>query len=130
MILIFKYILFCIISTLVNLLTQRIFLDFSIIEISYFFALVLGSITGLLTKYLLDKNYIFIHYDYSFRSNSKQFTAYTLNGVITTLIFWVTESLFLFIYATPLARELGAVIGLSIGYCIKYKLDKRYVFEK
>lgn len=130
MILIFKYILFCIISILVNLLTQRVFLDFSIVEISYFFALALGSITGLLTKYFLDKNYIFIHYDNSFMGNSKQFTAYALNGVITTLIFWGTESLFLFIYATSLAREFGAVIGLSIGYYIKYKLDKRYVFEK
>ena len=28
------------------------------------------------------------------------------------------------------ARELGALIGLSIGYIIKYQLDKKYVFEK
>ena len=25
-------------------------------------------------------------------------------------------------------RELGAVIGLTIGYVAKYQLDRRYVF--
>ena len=26
-------------------------------------------------------------------------------------------------------RELGTVIGLTLGYCLKYHLDKRYVFH-
>jgi hypothetical protein len=25
-------------------------------------------------------------------------------------------------------RELGAVIGLTIGYVVKYELDRRFVF--
>ena len=25
-------------------------------------------------------------------------------------------------------RELGAIIGLGVGYLIKYHLDRRYVF--
>ena len=27
-------------------------------------------------------------------------------------------------------RELGAILGLTIGYIIKYKLDKRFVFRQ
>jgi len=54
---------------------------------------------------------------------------YTLNGVFTTAIFWGTESVSYFVYATTFARELGAIIGLSIGYFFKYKLDKKYVFQ-
>ncbi|MEL7013152.1 MAG: GtrA family protein, partial [Pseudomonadota bacterium] len=31
-------------------------------------------------------------------------------------------------WRTDLMRELGAVIGLTIGYVTKYQLDKRFVF--
>jgi putative flippase GtrA len=49
--------------------------------------------------------------------------------VITTLIFWGTETLFWLTWGTDLMRETGAVIGLAVGYVIKYNLDKRFVFR-
>lgn len=124
-----KYILFCIVATLVNLLTQRIILGLIILGNNYFIALIFGTFTGLITKYVLDKNYIFSDYDNSLKNNSKKFTIYTFNGIFTTLIFWGTESWFYFFYNTTFARELGAVIGLSVGYFFKYRLDKKYVFQ-
>jgi preprotein translocase subunit SecA len=33
-----------------------------------------------------------------------------------------------FLFGTKLMRYVGGVIGLAIGYAIKYQLDKRYVF--
>ena len=27
-------------------------------------------------------------------------------------------------------REIGAILGLTLGYIIKYNLDKRYVFKE
>ncbi|MDC0590730.1 GtrA family protein [Gammaproteobacteria bacterium] len=123
----FRYVLFCIVATLVNLITQRIFLELFFIGY-YFIALIFGTLTGLITKYILDKNYIFKDFDHTIKNNSKKFSLYTFNGIFTTVIFWGTESLFFFVYGTTLAREFGAVIGLSIGYFFKYKLDKRYVF--
>jgi putative flippase GtrA len=33
------------------------------------------------------------------------------------------------IWRTDLARETGAVIGLTIGYVTKYALDSRFVFR-
>lgn len=122
-----RYVLFCIFAIFVNLLTQRVFLESVFIDY-YFIALFLGTLTGLITKYILDKNYIFKDFDHSIKNNSKKFTLYTLNGVFTTAIFWGTESVFYFVYATTFARELGAIIGLSTGYFFKYKLDKKYVF--
>jgi len=125
----FRYVLTCIIATLVNLVTQRICLGFMLIDNNYFIALFLGTLTGLITKYILDKNYIFYDFDHSIKNHYKKFTLYTYNGIFTTVIFWGTESLFYFIYFTTFARELGAVIGLSIGYLTKYRLDKKYVFQ-
>ena len=124
----FKYVLFCVIAIFVNLTSQRIFLELIFLD-NYIIALVFGTLTGLISKYILDKNYIFKDFDHSLKNNSKKFTMYSLNGVFTTIIFWGMESLFYFVYSTSSARELGAIIGLSIGYFLKYRLDKKYVFE-
>lgn len=124
-----KYIIFCIFATLVNLYTQRLFLN-EAVPTSYFLALLTGTIAGLMAKYVLDKNFIFNDRDNSFENNSRKFSYYSINGIFTTFIFWGTESLFFYIYMTSFARELGAIIGLTIGYYIKYKLDKKYVFKK
>ena len=125
-----KYFVFCVFATFINLLSQRIILQNYIHANNYYLALLIGTATGLITKYFLDKNYIFKDYDNSIKNNSKQFSLYLLNGIITTLIFWGTESLFYFLYKTNNAREFGALVGLSIGYFLKYKLDKKYVFQK
>ena len=122
-----KYFLFCLVAIVVNLATQRILLGV-IFNSGFIVALLFGTITGLITKYYLDKIYIFKDLDRSIKNNSKKFLFYSLNGIGTTVIFWATESLFYFLIGTSLARELGAIIGLSIGYFIKYSLDKKYVF--
>ena len=112
----------------VNLISQRIFLELIFVD-NYIVALIFGTLTGLISKYMLDKNYIFKDLDHSLKNNSKKFTMYSLNGVLTTIIFWGMESLFYFVYSTSFAREIGAIIGLSLGYFLKYRLDKKYVFQ-
>ncbi len=49
-------------------------------------------------------------------------------GLVTTTIFWGAESLFWFVWHTQAMRELGAVLGLAVGYVVKYRLDRRFVF--
>ena len=124
----FKYVLFCFVAILLNLTIQRIFIELIFID-NYIIAIIFGTLTCLIYKYILDKNYIFKDFDHSLKNNSRKFTMYSLNGVFTTIIFWGLESLFYFIYSTNFARELGAIIGLSIGYFLKYRLDKKYVFQ-
>ena len=53
-----------------------------------------------------------------------------MKGIGTTSIFWGTETLFWLTWKTNSMKELGAIIGLSMGYIIKYRLNKRYVFNK
>ena len=88
----------------------------------------MGTIAGLVIKYLLDKNWIFNNYDNSIKKNLEYFLRYSFFGIATTLIFWSFELSFLYIWKSDFAREIGAIIGLTIGYYIKYKLDKKYVF--
>ena len=49
-------------------------------------------------------------------------------GVFTTAIYWGVEYAFHLIFATDTMRYVGGVIGLAIGFYVKYQLDKKYVF--
>jgi putative flippase GtrA len=123
-----KYIIFASIATFCNLLFQYcsffIYSDFAALYIAIFF----GTLAGLVVKYVLDKKFIFYHEVKDKKDDAKKFALYSLMGVFTTVIFWGTEILFDALYIDPNAKYVGAVIGLSIGYVIKYFLDKRYVF--
>ena len=87
-----------------------------------------GTLVGLLVKYLLDKRWIFHDIGTGIRQHSTKFTLYAFMGVFTTAIFWGSETAFWLIWHTDLMRELGAVLGLTTGYVIKYQLDSRFVF--
>ena len=126
--LVVRYSLFAIIATIANLATQRLFL---IIENSFIFfglAVFAGTIVGLIVKYVLDKKWIFYDRSETLTDQGSKFILYTFSGVFTTAIFWGTETIFWLIWQTDLLRELGAIIGLSIGYVIKYNLDRKFVF--
>ena len=127
--LIFRYSLFAIIAMILNIYTQRIILG--LYEANYFFfflAIILGTLTGLIVKYFLDKNWIFYDLNQNFKENYKKFLLYTAMGIGSTLIFWGFETIFWLIWKTNLMRELGAIIGLTIGYIFKFMLDRKYVF--
>lgn len=123
-----KYSLFAIISTLFNLLFQYIsflvYTGFGSLYIAMFF----GTLAGLVVKYVLDKKFIFYHTPKDKKDDTKKFFLYSLMGVFTTMIFWGSEITFNALLETPYSKYIGAVIGLSIGYVIKYFLDKKYVF--
>jgi len=126
--LVVKYSLFAGISTLVNLLFQYfsflVYSGFGFMYVAMFF----GTLAGLVSKYFLDKKYIFYHSPTDKMDDAKKFTLYSFMGVFTTIIFWGTEVTFHAIFENPNAKYAGAVTGLTIGYIIKYFLDKKYVF--
>lgn len=126
--LILRYSAFTVLATLVNLWVQRLVLAHG--ETTLFFALAVGvgTIAGLLVKYTLDKRWIFYDLETGLKAHGQRFSRYTAMGLITTAIFWSMESAFWVIWKTDMMRELGAVIGLTIGYVAKYQLDRRYVF--
>lgn len=89
----------------------------------------MGTLAGLIVKYILDKRFIFYHTPKDKKDDAKKFVLYSLMGVFTTTIFWGTEIAFDALSQDPNAKYLGAIIGLGIGYIIKYFLDKKFVFK-
>jgi len=127
---IYLFVLFAIVSTLFNLLTQRIILSINTTNLFFFFAILSGTVVGLVTKFFLDKRYIFYDKKNDISHVSKKFGLYTFMGIFSTIIFWGTESIFWIIWKKENMREFGAILGLIIGYIMKYNLDKKYVFKK
>jgi len=123
-----KYTLFASLSTLVNLLFQ--WLSFRLYDGmgSLYLAMAVGTLAGLVVKYVLDKKWIFYHTPKDRKDDARKFFLYSFMGVFTTLIFWGTEMAFYYLIPHPNAKYIGAVLGLSIGYVTKYFLDKKYVF--
>jgi len=127
--LIIRYASFAMVATIVNLTLQRAVLQIVPERYGLLLAIAVGTIGGLIVKYFLDKKWIFRDPVSGLLSHGRKFGLYTVMGLFTTLIFWSTEIAFWLIWGSHFMREVGAVIGLTIGYIVKYNLDRRFVFE-
>lgn len=123
-----RYAVFALLSMGVNIGTQRLILWIYRGRFAIYLAMACGTGLGLLTKYILDKRYIF--YYVSKKSDFTTFFLYISMGVVTTGVFWGTELVFNSLFTFPWAKYLGAGIGLTAGYILKYFLDKRFVFRR
>ena len=125
-----KYIFFALIATAVNLLTQWLcFLPFGKMDWVLYGAMAAGTLTGLVTKYGLDKRWIFYYSSTGRRDDVARFGMYSLMGVFTTGIFWGTEIGFFYVFEFAGAHYVGGALGLAVGYTVKYLLDRKYVFK-
>lgn len=129
MLFVFKYSFFALIATIINLFTQFISLAIYSQDFSLYIAMFFGTLTGLIAKYILDKKYIFYYVVKDKKEDSQKFILYSIMGVFTTLIFWGFEIGFDYIFDSEIAKYIGAIIGLSVGYITKYFLDKKFVFK-
>ncbi|WP_417211082.1 GtrA family protein [Antarctobacter sp.] len=126
--LILRYAGFAVLATLANLGVQRLVLMGGDSGAAFALAVAVGTLAGLVVKYALDKRWIFFDDASGLRAHGRKFTLYTIMGIVTTAIFWGTETAFWLIWHSDQMREAGAVIGLIVGYVIKYNLDRRFVF--
>lgn len=122
------YALFALVSITVNIATQAVVVAVLEHRWSLPASVLAGTATGLVTKYVLDKRWIFSHVSGSRVHEARTFLLYATVGVFTTLVFWGTEYLFHLWFRTDAMRYAGGVLGLVIGYVIKYRLDRRFVF--
>ena len=88
-----------------------------------------GTMTGLISKYFFDKFLIFSDQSRKVIENLHKFLLYCITGAITTAIFWGTEATFAMLSDHDAMRYLGAIIGLTVGYVLKFHLDRRFVFR-
>ena len=123
-----RYTVFAVISIAVNMFFQ--FISFTMYDgfFSLYLALFMGTLSGLIVKYLLDKKYIFAYQSKNKKEEGKTFFLYSFMGVFTTVIFWGMEISFDYLFSHESGKYIGGVLGLVIGYVIKYNLDKKYVF--
>lgn len=125
-----KYTIFAVLATLANIGAQHA--TVSLLHWAYVLpvSVLVGTAVGLYVKYWLDKHYIFRFKTVDVAHDTRTFLLYSAMGVITTAVFWGFEFAFHWLYQTDVMRYTGGVIGLAIGYVIKYQLDKRFVFVK
>lgn len=92
------------------------------------FSVAVGTLAGVPVKYVLEKRHIFDFQADDIVHDGETFLVYSLFGVVTTLVFWGVEFAFDAIFRSEALRYAGGALGLSIGYAMKYQLDRRFVF--
>lgn len=121
-----KYAAFCVLAMTLNLGAQ--YAADVWLAPPLWLSMGIGTAVGLLAKYTLDRNYIFNARGVGVAKDAQRFVLYTAMGVVTTLIFWGTEWTFAMACSEAWAKYLGGAIGMTVGYFVKYQLDRRWVF--
>ncbi|SLN65184.1 GtrA-like protein [Roseivivax jejudonensis] len=93
-------------------------------------SIVIGTGVGFLVKHVIDKTWTFREPYITPAAEARRITLSGLFSVLTTVIFWGFELGFYVIWGTDAAKYTGAVLGLGIGYVVKYMLDRRMVFRE
>lgn len=126
-----RYALFAGAAIVINLIIQNIvLLAMPGLWFRIYVAILASNGAGLVFKFIVDKLWVFNDRDLSARGNSRKFILYALFGVLTTALFWGIELAFHYTFDTTFMTNVGAVIGLTAGYVIKYNLDKHFTFRR
>lgn len=122
------YSIFAAISIAANLGAQKIYLVAAPKWYAIPLSVLAGTVVGLAVKFLLDKIWIFEYEHRDLAHGLRSFLLYSTMGVATTAIFWGFELGANQIFGTETARLTGGAVGLVLGYLVKYRLDKNFVF--
>jgi putative flippase GtrA len=125
-----RYVLFAVVSTLANLLTQEVVFRMAADDLRLALSIGAGTVVGFAVKYVLDKNWIFYDAYTTHAHEARKVLLYGAFSVLTTAIFWTVEVMFWSVWQTSFAKYTGAVLGLAIGYAAKYCLDRQFVFRE
>ena len=92
---------------------------------------LIGSIVAVgityITKFVLDKFLVFKKTSIELRETSEEFLKYFIFAIFTTIINIGIQFLLTNLIGTPL--EISMIVALTIGYSIKFLLDRKYVFK-
>ena len=133
--------IFAVIAIVINLITQNL-IEFTLKEFNpelasviflsfpmwFIIALGFGTIIGFIFKFFVDK-YIIFNTITTMAETTTEIIKYFSFAVFTTIIFWGTETSFLVLFGEEYYL-LGGLIGLIIGYTLKFIFDKNFVFTK
>jgi len=123
------YLLIAAVSTVLNLGAQFLVVQYWNIPYVIELSILIGTAVGMPPRYFLEKKYVFFFKSNDIKHDSKLFFLYSFYAVFTTLIFWSVEYMFHIYFSADFMRYVGALAGLSIGFFLKYQIDKKYVFN-
>jgi putative flippase GtrA len=115
-------------SMLINICIQMISISLYTKIYAIEVSILAGTLSGLPLRYFLEKQYIFSYQAKNLKHDVALFLPYCLTSILTTLIFWGFEYSFHKLFDHNFLRYVGGIIGLSIGFYIKYELDKKFIF--
>ena len=94
-------------------------------------AVAVGTAAGLCLKYVLDKRFIFQDRSTGARAHAKRFSLYAMGGLFTTAIPYGLEQFAGHAYPkNNMAVYIAGALGLAVGYAVKFRLDRRFVFNR
>lgn len=128
--LLLRYGAFAIVAIMANIGTQIVCVSIYTGTAAIPLSIAAGTGVGLMMKFVLDRLWIFQRTQQNGAQIVQTFWLYTLTGQATTLLFWVIEYGFHLFFASASMRYLGGVLGLVLGYWLKYHLDARWVFDQ
>jgi len=123
-----RYVGFAIVATLANLATQQMTIGIAPVA-PLVLSIAMGTLVGFAAKYGLDKYFIFFDAYSGHAREAGKVLLYGLFSIVTTLLFWSFEAGFWAIWHSDLAKYSGAIIGLALGYAVKFLLDKHVTFR-
>jgi hypothetical protein len=126
-----RYIAFAVLSAAANFLSQQAVLTFYAGAAALAVSILGGTAIGFVVKYGLDKFYIFDDgHNRQPAQEACKIGLYGLTAVLTTIVFWSMEVGFLALGGTATWKYVGGALGLSIGYTLKYFLDRHLAFRE
>jgi putative flippase GtrA len=123
------YALFALLSICANVVAQEGVLIVTHHPYAIPASVLAGTAVGLGVKFVLDKMWIFRFRHRGLAHGVSSFVLYCAMGVFTTLTFWFFEFGAAYLTGSETGRLAGAVVGLTIGYAVKYHLDRAFVFS-
>jgi putative flippase GtrA len=124
-----RYVAIAVGTSIANLATQALSLQLWP-AIPLMLSILAGTAVGFALKYVFDKLYIFDDGYAGAAAEAKKVSLYAAMSVITTLIFWGTEAGFWYASHSHGWKYVGGALGLAIGNLVKYRLDRRFVFNQ
>lgn len=124
-----RYLISAVISVGANLLAQEAVVQ-AVPPAPLMLSIIFGTGVGFLVKYVIDKTWTFRARYTDYATEARRMSLSAVFSVLTTIIFWTFEVLFFAIWGTAFAKYSGAVLGLAIGYFVKFLLDRKHVFKE
>jgi putative flippase GtrA len=109
-------------------LIARFYLSTSPYDMPELIGSAIAVVITFIIKFILDKIIVFQKKDTNFQQTRKEFVIYFIFAILTTIIN-IGIQFILRLFTPESWITIRIIIALSIGYIVKFLLDRKYVFH-